>query len=52
MLRSAFDERDYVAPPKEEDPMASPVKGRYPTQSKKLQNLSSNINTLQGHNAN
>ena len=32
--------------------MASPVKGRYETQNKKLQNLSSNIHGLQGNNAN
>ncbi len=32
--------------------MVSPVKGRYETQNKKLQNLSSNIHGLQGQDAN
>jgi hypothetical protein len=53
-LTSAFDEpRNFAPKPREEEkPVASPVKGKNPTQSKKLQNLTSNISGLQGGDAN
>jgi len=53
-LSSEFDKsKGYQAPEKEElGPAASPVKGQYATQNKKLQFLTSNISNLQGCDAN
>jgi hypothetical protein len=46
-LVSAFDKpREYTKPQVDNAPVASPVKGRYETQNKKLQNLTSNIHGL------
>ena len=52
MLRGAFDRNDYNAPNYQQEDLTSPVKAKYPTQNKKLSNLTSHIDTLQGHNAN
>lgn len=53
-LQSAFDQpREYPTRPAEDTgPAASPVKGKYETQNRKLQNLTSNIHGLQGADAN
>ena len=52
-MTSAFDEpREVPQQQAEEGPASSPVKARYPTQSAKLSNLSSNIHGLQGADAN
>ena len=53
LLTSDLDQpRSYAPKAAYDEPTASPVKGRYETQTKKLQNLTSNINNLHGANAN
>ena len=53
-LRSNFDEGRVYPKRQQEDegPVASPVKGKYETQNRKLNNLTSQIGTLNGANAN
>lgn len=51
-LRSAFDEgREYTKPAAAENYQPSPVKASYPTQNRKLQNLTTSTN-LPGSDAN
>ena len=52
-LASELDGHNMKAPPKQpEEAHVSPVKGKNPTQNKKLENLTSNITSLAGANAN